>query len=169
MVWKTNWKSYAIVYFQMHNCITSINFFHEHVAVILLSLEVSLDTLVFLCSPHPVLFSFVCEISSFDKFELVKVPQETLKLYSIWNMKKFLASENVGLTQCSPKNEKIPFFRFAHCGLRTKISFYKKEKEREKWEILIFMFSCGSLIYLFVSSSYINVKDFANNSHLFNL
>lgn len=92
----------------------------------------------------------------------VEVPQETLRLYSIWNIKKLLEVKMLVWCSVLQRMNKFRFgfgffFSFAHCGLRTKISFYKKKIiERDTF---IFMFPCGSLIYLFVSSSYINVKD----------
>lgn len=165
---KTNWKSYAIFYFQMHNCITCINFFREHVPVILLSFEVSLDTLIFLCSPHPVLFSFICEITSCDKLELC---ESSPRLYSIWNVKKLLASENVGLMQCSPKTEQIPFFfllLIVVWELRFLFLKNKKKREREVREVSSFLCFPVAAWSTFLCLPHVLMwKILANNTHLF--
>lgn len=82
--WFEKWTENIMLLF-IFKCITLINFFHEHVVVILLSSEASLDTLIFLCSPHPVLL-FVKSVV-LTNLSSVKVPQETLRLYSLWNTK----------------------------------------------------------------------------------
>lgn len=57
--------------------VTFITFFHKYVAVILLTSEVSVDTLIFFF-PH-ILGFFICEFISFDKFDLCeKFPKKLL-------------------------------------------------------------------------------------------
>lgn len=105
--------------------------------------------------PHSLcFFPLLCEIGSSDKFELNGSSMRNLSIrnYSIWN-KEFTCTENMGFVQCSPENNQTHFFHFAHCGLRTRISFFKK------WEGTIFILCFPVAADLpFVSSSYINVK-----------